>query len=78
MMKTQKPVHTVRSDSIRASIWEHHTDQDTHYTVVFSRSYQQNGEWKNSHVFREQDLMTLPLVSFMAKSWIHSRKKEEN
>ena len=65
------PVHQIRVGSLKAAIWENQTENGTRHQATFSRSYQVDGEWKNSTSFGLQDLAVLSQVASLAFAWIH-------
>ena len=67
------PVHTIRVNGIRASIWKNETDKGPRYNTTFERSYRDGEEWKNSDSYGREDLLVLAFVSRQAFAWIVSQ-----
>jgi len=55
-----RPVHTIRHRSIKASIWRNATDKGPVYNVIVVRGFKDGDEWKDSHSFGYDDL---PIVA---------------
>src|ERR1019366_8245245 len=68
------PVHTIRVNGIRASIWKNETDKGPRYNTTFERSYRDGEEWKNSDSYGREDLLVLAFVSRQAFAWIVGTK----
>mgnify|MGYP000874988986 CR=1 FL=1 len=74
-MTTQnKPIETIKCNSVKAAIWANETNKGIKYTVTFSRLYQKDDQWKSSTTFGEDDLSSLYMVAHMAYSMITARK----
>ena len=67
------PVHTIRVNGIRASIWKNETDKGPRYNTTFERSYRDGEEWKNSDSYGREDLLVLSYVAKEAFRWIVSQ-----
>jgi len=57
----QKPVHTVRHRSVKATIWRNQSDKGPLYNVVITRSYRdkETNEWHDTQSLRYDDLMNV-------------------
>lgn len=65
------PVAKIRLGLITASIWERDTDERTFYSVSFERRYRDaEGNWKSSHSYDSQDLLTLAKLADLAHTKI--------
>jgi hypothetical protein len=67
------PVHTIRVNGIRASIWANQTEKGVRYNTTFERSYRDGEEWKNSDSYGREDLLVLAFVARQAFAWIVSQ-----
>jgi hypothetical protein len=67
------PVHTIRVNGIRASIWANQTEKGVRYNTTFERSYRDGEEWKNSESYGREDLLVLAYVAKEAFRWIVSQ-----
>lgn len=71
MATNQKPIHQLRVGSVRASIWEHLSDNGPFLTVTFSRSYKdKQDQWKDGHSYPTHDIESLLDVAIDAKDWM--------
>ena len=74
-----KPVHTVRHRSIKATIWKNETSNGPMYNVTVVRSYrEEGGEWKDSHSIGYDDLMNVAALMYEAHAYISSLRAKEN
>ena len=74
-----KPVHTVRHRSIKATIWKNETSTGAMYNVSVVRSYRDdNGEWKDTHSIGYDDLMNVAALMYEAHAAISSLRAKEN
>ena len=73
-----KPVHTVRHRSIKATIWKNETANGPMYNVTIVRSYRDDsGEWKDSHSIGYDDLMNVAALMYEAHAYISSLRAKE-
>lgn len=73
-----KPVHTVRHRSIKATIWKNETSSGPMYNVNIVRSYKDdNGEWKDSHSIGYDDLMNVAALMYEAHAFISGVRTKE-
>ena len=71
MATNQKPLHQVRVGSVRASIWENHSEKGPFFSVTFSRSYKdRSGQWQNGQSYLGRDLDVLIDCAQEAKAFI--------
>lgn len=70
--KTNRPVHTVRHRSLKATIWRNQTEKGDLYNVTVIRSYRdkESGEWRDSHSLRYDDLMNVAALMYEAHATI--------
>ena len=78
MTSNPKPVDEVRIGAVKAAIWRNETDNGSRFNVTFSRSYKDSeGEWKNTHSFRRDDLLVVAKAADQAHSRIFELQREE-
>jgi len=70
-----KPVHEIRLNGIRASIWRNDTDAGPRYNTTFERSYRDGEQWKTSSSYGATDLLTLGFVAQQALQWIMEQRE---
>ena len=74
-----KPVHSVRHRSIKATIWKNETANGPMYNVTVLRSYKDdNGEWKDSHSIGYDDLMNVAALMYEAHAYISELRTKDN
>ena len=74
-----KPVHTVRHRSIKATIWKNETANGPMYNVTVVRSYREDGGgWKDSHSIGYDDLMNVAALMYEAHAYISALRAKEN
>ena len=65
------PVAKARVGLITASIWENQTETGTFHNVTFERRYRDSeGNWKSSHSYNADDLLSLAKAADMAHTKI--------
>ena len=68
---TNRPVHTLRSGAVKAAIWKNEpATGGTYFALTVTRSYQVDGEWRDTDSFGARDLLDLRRVATAAESWI--------
>jgi hypothetical protein len=73
-----KPVHTVRHRSIKATIWKNQTTSGPMYNVTVVRSYRdEGGEWRDSHSIGYDDLMNVAALMYEAHAHISALRAKE-
>ena len=73
-----KPVHTVRHRSIKATIWKNERSNGPMYNVTVARSYRDdNGEWKDTHSIGYDDLMNVAALMYEAHAHISALRAKE-
>ena len=73
-----KPVHTVRHRSIKATIWKNETSNGPMYNVIVVRSYRDDSsEWKDSHSIGYDDLMNVAALMYEAHAYISGLRAKE-
>jgi hypothetical protein len=79
---TNRPVHTIRYDAVRAAIWRNVVDSGNSsratYNVTFSRSYKYGEEWRDSTSFGPDDLLVLAKAANQAHTFIYEQKRKHN
>jgi hypothetical protein len=72
-----KPVHTVRHRSIKASIWKNETSAGPMYTVTIVRSWRDDQGWHDGQSFGYDDLMNVSALMYEAHAFISSVRAKE-
>ena len=65
-----QPVHKIRIANISVTIWKHLSEKGDWYSASLSRSYKQDGEWKEADSFSFDDLLTVAKLLDQAHTWI--------
>jgi len=68
-----RPFHEIRHRRIRATVWRNDTAKGAMYNVTLSRSYREGEQWKDSHSFAFDDLMTVAKALYDAHSFISAQ-----
>ena len=68
--RNTRPVHEIRMGLIKAAIWGNQTEEGIRHNVTFERRYRDGEEWKSTHSYGRDDLLTLATVANEAHSWI--------
>jgi len=77
-MAENKPVHTVRIGTTRASVWKNEGKKGTWFNVSVTRSYLDGNDWKETSQFRPDDLLVLAKVADLAHTWcVENRDAEQ-
>lgn len=71
-----KPVHTLRDRSIKATVWENQTANGPMCNVTLTRSYREGEEWRETQSFGYDDLMNLAKLLYDAHSFITARRAD--
>jgi len=71
-----RPLHTVRHRSLKATIWRNGTEKGDLYNVVITRSYRdkETQEWRDTHSIGYDDLMNVAALMYEAHSYISGLK----
>ena len=69
-MSENRPVHEIRSGSVKAAIWANDTRNGTMHTTTFDRRYKEGDEWRSSQSFGPFDLMHLLKCAAEAQIWV--------
>jgi len=77
MSDKAKPAHKIRHRDIAVTIWKNDGKNGAWYSVITSRRYKHNDEWKESDSFNEDDLLLLAQLLTEAHSWIRSAAQAE-
>ena len=71
MGTNNKPVHTLRCSTIKATIWRNESENGPFFSTTFTRPFRdQSGVWRNGTSFGLNDLEALLTVTQQAKKWI--------
>lgn len=77
MATKQKPISEVRIGSIKAAIWQNHTDSGARFNVTFQRLYRdEQNKWHSTDSFGRDDLLVLARVAERAFDSIHEVHQE--
>jgi hypothetical protein len=68
--EANKPVHEIRVNGIRATIWKNDTDKGPRYNTTFERSYRDGEEWKKTDSYGREDLLVLAFVAKASFAWV--------
>ena len=71
-----KPAAELRIGAVKATIWENELDGITRHNVTFSRIYRDEGQWKTTHSFGFENLLTLAKLADQAHTLIVERNAE--
>lgn len=73
-MATSKPANTIRSGSIKATIWQNRGKSGRFFSASFSRPFRdEKGNWKQGFSFGSRDLESLLNAALEAKEWINQQ-----
>jgi len=75
-MSENRPVHEIRSGSIKAAIWANPSEKGEFYTVTFARVYRNGDGLKDSRSFGPYDLWPLVRVAASTYAQIAKRARE--
>jgi hypothetical protein len=78
MSSTSKPVHEIRLGQIRAAVWANETQGRQWFNVSITRSFQDQGKWKEWPSYARDDLPIVSMVADMAYAWIWSQGSTED
>lgn len=73
-MTSKRPIHEIRFGRLQAAIWENVGPSQVWFNVTIARSFQENGEWKESSGFRRDDLPVVAALADRAYAWIWSQE----
>ena len=75
-MATSKPANTIRSGSIKATIWQNRGKDGRFFFATFSRPFRdEKGNWKHGSSFGSRDLESLLNAALEAKEWINEQTR---
>ena len=70
------PVKTIPMANLKAAIWRNTNEKGPKFSVTFERIYKtEAGEWKSSHTYTRDDLLTLAKLADWAHTWIVTEGK---
>jgi hypothetical protein len=72
-----RPIHTIRHRSIKASIWRNATAKGPVYNVIVVRGFKDGDVWKDSHSFGYDDLPIVAKLLNDCHSFITSLNERE-
>ena len=76
MATHNKPVAELRIGAVEATVWENEVGGITRHNVTFSRIYRDGGQWKTTHSFGFNNLLTLVKLANQAHTLIAERNAE--
>jgi hypothetical protein len=77
---SRQPVHEIRLGRIKAAIWANPTDGGVRYATTLTRLYKddESGEWRSTHSFGREDLLTVAEVARQAALWVFATSQNED
>ena len=77
-MSETKPADEIRIGRVKATIWMNATeDGQARYSVVFSRLYREDDQWKSTHSFGRNDLLLLAKVADIAHTRVSALRQDD-
>ena len=76
MATNNKPVAERRIGAVKATVWENEVGGSTRHNVTFSRLYRDEDQWKTTHSFGFNNLLTLAKLANQAHTLIAERSAE--
>ena len=71
-----KPAAELRIGTVKATVWENEVGGITRHNVTFSRIYRDEGQWKSTHSFGFNNLLTVAKLADQAHTLISERSAE--
>lgn len=79
-MTNKKPIKVFKAGGVRAAIWENKFQKDgktmVKHSTQIDRTYKQDGEFKRTNQFNEQDLPKAQLVAAKAYEFLSLKSQE--
>jgi hypothetical protein len=77
---SRQPVHEIRLGRIKAAIWANPMDDGVRYATTVTRLYKddERGEWRSTHSFGRDDLLTVAEVARQAAAWVFATSQNED
>ena len=72
----RKPAAELRIGTVKATVWENEVGGIPRHNVTFSRLYRDEGQWKTTHSFVFNNLLTLAKLADQAHTLIAERNAE--
>ena len=76
MARNSKPVAELRIGAVKATVWENEVGGITRHNVTFSRIYRDEDQWKTTHSFGLNNLLTVAKLADQAHTLIAERHAE--
>ena len=76
MATHNKPVAELRIGTVKATVWENEVGGITRHNVTFSRIYRDEDQWKTTHSFGFNNLLTVAKLADQAYTLIAERHAE--
>ena|ERR1700683_1515494 len=73
----ERPIHTIRHRSIKASIWRNDTAKGPVFNVTVVRGFRDGDAWKDSHSFGYDDLPIVAKLLNDCHSFITNLREKE-
>lgn len=65
-----KPVHQIRLQDLRATVWANQVGERTWFNVSITRRFEQDGQFKETSSFGRDDLPMVAKLAEMSYAWI--------
>jgi hypothetical protein len=78
MPEQNKPAHKIRGSAgsgLTLTLWKHDSDKGPWYTATPNRRYNQDGQWKDSNSYSQQDFLELAEMFREAHAWVKEQAK---
>ena len=67
----KRPAHEIRFGRLKATIWRQESDKGPWFSVVLTRSYQdEKKDWHSASSFGKDDLLVIAKMVDLAHTWI--------
>ena len=76
MVTNNNPVAELRIGAVKGTVWENEVGGISRHNVTFSRIYRGEDQWKTTHSFSFNNLLTLAKLADQAYTLIAQRKAE--
>lgn len=76
IMESKRPAYEVKIGRVRATIWPSEGKHGKRHSVVVTRSYQVDGDWKSSAYLDPSDLLLAAKALEEAEAWIRGLRSK--
>jgi hypothetical protein len=73
--ESNRPVHEIRVNGIRATIWANQTEKGVRHSIQFEKSYKQGDEYKVTDTYFREDALVLSYLAKESFRWIVENTK---